>query len=585
MLSGLQTNVSWPDISNGGGQNKPSLPWDVDHFDDQSAFLSSKLRQHQITGGARTPVSPCMSKPVLKAIEAIFRKLNKTCNINIFDMIGENNNNNAIQNLFHGFTGSLATNQGQQFRNLPAQNFGSPAAAVAAAVMNQVQAGSVTAAGGGGGGAPSQPRQRVRARRGQATDPHSIAERLRRERIAERMKALQELVPNANKESQMSLQDLQNNETSNNNNTFDPTAAHDDFLDQMLSGLQTNVSWPDISNGGGQNKPSLPWDVDHFDDQSAFLSSKLRQHQITGGARTPVSPCMSKPVLKAIEAIFRKLNKTCNINIFDMIGENNNNNAIQNLFHGFTGSLATNQGQQFRNLPAQNFGSPAAAVAAAVMNQVQAGSVTAAGGGGGGAPSQPRQRVRARRGQATDPHSIAERLRRERIAERMKALQELVPNANKTDKASMLDEIIDYVKFLQLQVKVLSMSRLGGAGAAAGAANPMAAEGGGDCGQRGGPGTGRSSNGTTSSSNNETMTVTENQVVKLMEEDMGSAMQYLQGKGLCLMPISLATAISTATCHPSGTRTNHLAGGEGGPTSPNMSVLTVQSANGVKDSP
>ncbi|GJY50790.1 hypothetical protein Tco_0441637 [Tanacetum coccineum] len=40
----------------------------------------------------------------------------------------------------------------------------------------------------------------------------------------------------------------------------------------------------------------------------------------------------------------------------------------------------------------------------------------------------------------------------------------------------MLDEIIDYVKFLQLQVKVLSMSRLGGAGAAAGAANPMVAE-------------------------------------------------------------------------------------------------------------
>lgn len=30
----------------------------------------------------------------------------------------------------------------------------------------------------------------------------------------------------------------------------------------------------------------------------------------------------------------------------------------------------------------------------------------------------------------------------------------------------MLDEIIEYVRFLQLQVKVLSMSRLGGAGAA-----------------------------------------------------------------------------------------------------------------------
>nr|CAB3455855.1 unnamed protein product [Digitaria exilis] len=82
-------------------------------------------------------------------------------------------------------------------------------------------------------------------------------------------------------------------------------------------------------------------------------------------------------------------------------------------------------------------------------------------------PPAPRPKVRARRGQATDPHSIAERLRRERIAERMRALQELVPNTNKTDRAAMLDEILDYVKFLRLQVKVLSMSRLGGAGAVA----------------------------------------------------------------------------------------------------------------------
>ncbi|KAG9132719.1 hypothetical protein Leryth_014003 [Lithospermum erythrorhizon] len=46
-------------------------------------------------------------------------------------------------------------------------------------------------------------------------------------------------------------------------------------------------------------------------------------------------------------------------------------------------------------------------------------------------PPNIRPRVRARRGQATDPHSIAERLRRERISERIKALQELVPSCNK----------------------------------------------------------------------------------------------------------------------------------------------------------
>ncbi|CAA3003233.1 transcription factor UNE12 [Olea europaea subsp. europaea] len=82
-------------------------------------------------------------------------------------------------------------------------------------------------------------------------------------------------------------------------------------------------------------------------------------------------------------------------------------------------------------------------------------------------PPASRPRVRARRGQATDPHSIAERLRRERIAERIRALQELVPNVNKSDRAVMIDEIVEYVKFLRLQVKVLSMSRMGGAGAVA----------------------------------------------------------------------------------------------------------------------
>lgn len=66
--------------------------------------------------------------------------------------------------------------------------------------------------------------------------------------------------------------------------------------------------------------------------------------------------------------------------------------------------------------------------------------------------------VRARRGQATDAHSLAERVRREKITERMKVLQDLVPGCNKvTGKAVMLDEIINYVQSLQRQVEFLSM--------------------------------------------------------------------------------------------------------------------------------
>ncbi|WVZ52415.1 hypothetical protein U9M48_003471 [Paspalum notatum var. saurae] len=76
------------------------------------------------------------------------------------------------------------------------------------------------------------------------------------------------------------------------------------------------------------------------------------------------------------------------------------------------------------------------------------------------AEEQPRDyiHVRARRGQATDSHSLAERVRREKISERMKLLQDLVPGCSKvTGKAMMLDEIINYVQSLQRQVEFLSM--------------------------------------------------------------------------------------------------------------------------------
>ncbi|XP_022146228.1 transcription factor bHLH63-like [Momordica charantia] len=66
--------------------------------------------------------------------------------------------------------------------------------------------------------------------------------------------------------------------------------------------------------------------------------------------------------------------------------------------------------------------------------------------------------VRARRGQATDSHSLAERARREKISERMKCLQNLVPGCDRiAGKAGMLDEIINYVQSLQQQVEFLSM--------------------------------------------------------------------------------------------------------------------------------
>ncbi|MQL92042.1 hypothetical protein Taro_024663 [Colocasia esculenta] len=414
---------------------------------------------------------------------------------------------------------------------------------------------------------------------------------------------------------------------------FDDTGAssHDDFFDQVLSSLP----WADLNHGNAKS----PWDLPGGQkleqamgeeglrytagpyDESALLASRLRQHQISAGAggkpmvlqinhqaaqqqqqqqqhmllsamgRSAVggdSGLLPLPLSPgSVDSADSRLLVDRSRNDADPPFKSPTSSGGDGLYNGFAGSLqeaaqaaAAANAQHFHipqggALPTQNFGAATA---------VGMGQTAAASGAAGGGAAPPRQRVRARRGQATDPHSIAERLRRERIAERMKALQELVPNANKTDKASMLDEIIDYVKFLQLQV--LSMSRLGGAAAVAPlvADVPSEASGG-----RGGGGAGNQAAATAAApGGGDNLTLAEHQVAKLMEEDMGAAMQYLQGKGLCLMPISLASAISTATCHsrpgihagggnPAAMPHAPAANGDA-PTSPNMSVLTGQSA-------
>lgn len=409
---------------------------------------------------------------------------------------------------------------------------------------------------------------------------------------------------------QISLDDLRNGHAGTANGA---AGVHDDFLDQMFGSLPPSA-WHDLAAG---TKPEDGAQADGMQqqqlfggpyDESVMLASRLRQHQISGGPGGGAAAAKQMVLQQLADLrqghhnnmLLQGMGRSPSIGggggdggllLPLTLGNGGSGGDVQALlkaaansaggdagvFGGFAGSLQQQQHfqphpqQQTAPMPSQTFGGVGGAPGGGAQPQQ-------AGGGAGGAPAPPRQRVRARRGQATDPHSIAERLRRERIAERMKALQELVPNANKTDKASMLDEIIDYVKFLQLQVKVLSMSRLGGAAAVAPLVADMSSEG------RGGA----------AADGSDGLTVTEQQVAKLMEEDMGAAMQYLQGKGLCLMPVSLASAISSATCQlrpPAAaaggpfTAAQHMSAamrmsvGDGGvPASPSMSVLTAQSA-------
>nr|GMC67159.1 transcription factor bHLH66-like [Ipomoea batatas] len=252
---------------------------------------------------------------------------------------------------------------------------------------------------------------------------------------------------------------------------FDSTAASStDFLEHFLSSVPSSSPWPDLT------KSHSPWDshhltsppllpnpnsaVDdhayHFDDQStALLASKLRHHQINGDDGGSSSAAKALMLLHQL-LLSRGFSGTGLRSPTGRVGENGllgmplslrngeQNEAIENpvsdcsvqpVYNGFTGSLGQTSSQphhfnhpQGGSMQVHNFG----AQAPSPMNQPPAATASGSTGGAGTAPVQPKQqRVRARRGQATDPHSIAERIRRERIAERMKALQELVPNANK----------------------------------------------------------------------------------------------------------------------------------------------------------
>ncbi|KAM7256664.1 hypothetical protein ACFE04_012405 [Oxalis oulophora] len=120
-----------------------------------------------------------------------------------------------------------------------------------------------------------------------------------------------------------------------------------------------------------------------------------------------------------------------------------------------------------------------------------------------------------------------DRLRRERIAERIKALEGLLPHPVEGNQAAVIDEVVDLIKYLQLQVKELSRSRLGG--------EPTITpfiflEGFGHYVHQ-------------DQMMNEPL---EEMIGNLLENDLAGATQLLENKGLYMMPLSLVEALRQA---------------------------------------
>ncbi|KAL5860276.1 hypothetical protein ACOSQ4_001572 [Xanthoceras sorbifolium] len=129
--------------------------------------------------------------------------------------------------------------------------------------------------------------------------------------------------------------------------------------------------------------------------------------------------------------------------------------------------------------------------------------------------SKQRHNVSKQRAAATDRH------RRMRIAERLRSLQELLPHSAEGSQAAILDDIINHIKFLQLQIKELSQSRLGG--------QPTSK-----------PFIFLEGYGHYFISEQMTNDPLEEMMGKLLEANPAAATKLLESKGLYMMPMSLA---------------------------------------------
>ncbi|WCJ21508.1 bHLH transcription factor RHL1 [Euphorbia peplus] len=140
--------------------------------------------------------------------------------------------------------------------------------------------------------------------------------------------------------------------------------------------------------------------------------------------------------------------------------------------------------------------------------------------------SRPRKRAAAPvfRNVTRQRISSVDRIRKGKIAENVKALQELLPQPVEGSQAVVMDKIIEYVKYLKLQMKDLSGSKLG----VGFPSYPFIFNEGGHHYRFHGK------------AMNESL---EETLAKLLKMDKVAAIKFLQSKGLYVMPMALAHSL------------------------------------------
>lgn len=196
----------------------------------------------------------------------------------------------------------------------------------------------------------------------------------------------------------------------------------------LRKGPARSLDCQDVSNDSMESDEKLPEDV---------LQGKNFQPLKEDKTSSPPEISKKRPGIPGgFQRSKRSMKLKKCVKVDDENDEDNNNNNTSLMLHRQSSSSCCSEDES-------NASQELNGVASSSSSQVS-GALNLSG------------KTRASRGSATDPQSLYARKRRERINERLRILQNLVPNGTKVDISTMLEEAVQYVKFLQLQIKLLS---------------------------------------------------------------------------------------------------------------------------------